>query len=174
MARDTLERLIRDVPDFPKPGILFKDITPVLEDAAALRAVIDAMAEQWRDRGVTHVVGVESRGFIFGTGVAYAMDVGLVLVRKPGKLPRETSTVSYQLEYGSDSLEMHVDALGPEDRVVIIDDVLATGGTAGAVARMVVASGARVEGIAFVLELSGLSGRAALPEGLAVHSLLTV
>ena len=104
MAEATLRRLTLDVPDFPKPGIVFKDITPVLEDPAALKEVIDAMAAHWTGRGITRVVGIESRGFIFGAALAYAMDLGLTLVRKPGKLPRETRSVSYELEYGSDSL----------------------------------------------------------------------
>ncbi|MGM0576351.1 MAG: adenine phosphoribosyltransferase [Myxococcota bacterium] len=174
MPRATLERLIHDVPDFPKPGIVFKDITPVLEDGAALRLVVDAIADWWRDAGITKVVGIESRGFIFGTAVAYAMGIGEVLVRKPGKLPRKTNSVSYDLEYGQDSLEMHTDAVGPDDKVLIIDDVLATGGTAAAVAKMVRETGAELAGFAFVLELGFLGGRRSLPDDIEVQSLLVV
>lgn len=174
MARETLLRLIRDVPNFPKPGIVYKDITPVLEDPAALRRVVDAMATYWHGRGVSKIVGIESRGFIFGAAVAYAMGTGLVLVRKPGKLPCATRGVSYDLEYGSDRLEMHDDALGASDRVVVIDDVLATGGTAGAVADLIRDTGATVEGFAFVLELAALEGRRHLDHGTEIHTLLVV
>ncbi len=174
MADGTLRRLIVDVPDFPKPGIVFKDITPVLSDAEGLREVVDAVADAWRGRGITRVVGIESRGFIFGAAVAYALGVGLVLVRKPGKLPRATIGVSYDLEYGQDRLEMHEDSLGAGDRALVVDDVLATGGTAAAVAGMVRAQGADLAGFAFVIELDFLSGRARLPDGVEIQSLLHV
>jgi adenine phosphoribosyltransferase len=167
---DTLNRLIRDVPDFPKPGIVFKDITPVLADAAALREVVDALAEPWKKAGVNRIVGIESRGFIFGAAVAYAMGVGLDLVRKPGKLPRKTHGVAYDLEYGTDTLEIHDDALGPDARVAVIDDVLATGGTAEAVGKLIALSGATLCGYGFVLELDFLNGRKRLGD-LPVHSL---
>lgn len=174
MAEETLRRLIRDVPDFPKPGIVYKDITPVLEDPAALKEVIDALAASWADKGITRLVGIESRGFIFGAALAYAMDLGLTLVRKPGKLPCETRSVSYELEYGTDTLEMHVDTVGASDRVLIIDDVLATGGTAAAVCELVQSTGATVAGLAFALELGFLSGRDKLPAGTEIQSLMIV
>jgi len=174
MAEATLRRLTLDVPDFPKPGIVFKDITPVLEDPAALKEIIDAIASHWADRGITRIVGIESRGFIFGAALAYAMDLGLTLVRKPGKLPRETRSVSYELEYGSDNLEIHVDAVGPADRVLIVDDVLATGGTAEAVCKLIAGTGADVAGLAFALELGFLPGRDKLPAGAEVQSLMIV
>jgi adenine phosphoribosyltransferase len=171
MVVDTLRRLTRDVPDFPKEGIVFKDITPVLEDAAAFREVIDAMAEQWNGRDIQQIVAIESRGFIFGSALAYAMNVGLVLVRKPGKLPCETRSISYSLEYGMDTLEIHVDALSPGQRVLILDDVLATGGTAAAVAQLVAQTGAVIDGFAFALELCFLQGKAKLPQGIDIGSL---
>ena len=156
------QTLLKDVPDFPKPGIVFKDITPVLADRVALNAVIAELCDPWKDHGITHVVGVESRGFIFGTGMAQGLNAGLILVRKPGKLPRETHQVSYELEYGTDSLELHIGDLNPGDRVVISDDVLATGGTAEATARLIAQSGATLVGFSFVLELGFLAGRSRL------------
>jgi adenine phosphoribosyltransferase len=168
------EHLIADVPDFPKPGIVFKDITPVLSDAAGFRCVVDALAADWRGKGLTQVVGVESRGFIFGAGLAYALGVGLALVRKKGKLPRETRSVRYDLEYGTDELEIHADAFKLGDRALIIDDVLATGGTAAGTAELVRGAGAELVGMAFVLELDFLRGRDKLPGGLDVRSLLHV
>lgn len=174
MVQATLDRLMRDVPDFPKPGIVFKDITPLLEDPAGLREVIDAMVEPWQGRGITRLVGVESRGFLFGAAMAYAMGCGLALVRKPGKLPGETRAVDYELEYGTDRLEMHVDAVRPNDVVLIVDDVLATGGTAEATARLVTDCGAKVGGFSFLLELGFLSGRSRLPEGVDVEVLRTL
>ena len=174
MAEATLRRLTLDVPDFPKPGIVFKDITPVLEDPDAFKEVIDAIAAHWEGQGITRLVGIESRGFIFGSALAYAMGLGLTLVRKPGKLPRETRSVSYELEYGTDNLELHVDAVGPDDTVLIVDDVLATGGTAAAVCELITSTGARVGGLAFALELGFLPGRAKLPQGSQIQSLMVV
>ncbi len=173
MAIDTLNRLILDVPDFPKPGIVFKDICPVLEDPEGMRTVVDALAASWSGTGLTRIVGIESRGFIFGAAVAYAMGLGLALVRKPGKLPRETFDMSYELEYGTDRVEMHTDAVGPADRVLVLDDVLATGGTAEAVGRLCAKAGAQVVGYGFVLELAALGGRGRLSDAL-VQSLLIV
>jgi adenine phosphoribosyltransferase len=164
--------LIADVPDFPKPGIVFKDITPVLADPSAYRELNSELCGPWVDAGITHVVGVESRGFIFGTSMAQQLDVGLVLVRKPGKLPRATRSVSYELEYGTDSLEIHVDDLKPGDRVLISDDVLATGGTAEATAKLIAESGATVVGFSFVIELGFLSGRDRLADFGSVDSCL--
>ncbi|MBD91123.1 MAG: adenine phosphoribosyltransferase [Deltaproteobacteria bacterium] len=171
MIEETLDRLMRDVPDFPKPGIVFKDITPLLADASALREVAQAMAAPWRDRGVTHVVGVESRGFLFGTAVAMELGVGLILVRKPGKLPCPTYSADYTLEYGTDRLEIHQDALDSGSNVVVVDDVLATGGTAGAVAELIAQGGGQLAGFGFLLELGFLAGREKLPSGAAVESL---
>jgi adenine phosphoribosyltransferase len=153
--------LIRDIPDFPRPGIVFKDITPVLADGKALRWMVGQLAERYRGR-VDAVVGIESRGFIAGAPVAYALELGLVVVRKPGKLPHETHTVSYELEYGQDSLEIHRDALLAGQRVVIVDDLLATGGTARATVDLVHAVGAEVVECAFLIELGFLGGAARL------------
>lgn len=163
---------IKDVPDFPKPGILFKDITPLLSAPEVLSAIIDHLAAHFADSGITHLAGVESRGFIFGTALAYKMGVGLVLVRKPGKLPRETHSVSYELEYGTDTLEVHKDDLGEGDKVLIIDDLLATGGTAEAAGRLIQATGADVAGLCVIIELAFLNGRDRLGT-LPVHSLAT-
>ncbi len=163
---------VRDVPDWPKPGIVFKDVTPLLSDATGFRAVIDDLAARLRPYAPTQVVAVESRGFLFGSVLAYALGAGLTLVRKPGKLPRATRRAEYALEYGTDALEMHVDALGPEDRVVVLDDVLATGGTAVAVRELVTGCGASVAAFGFVLELGFLGGRDRLAA--PVESLVTL
>lgn len=168
-----LASLIRDIPDFPKEGILFKDITPLLADPAGLHEVIDRIAEAYAGTGVTKVMGAEARGFILGSAVAYAMGVGFVPARKPGKLPHDTTSAEYALEYGTDSLEMHVDAVDGSDRVLIVDDVLATGGTAAAKGELVRASGAEVVGFAFLLELDFLNGREKLA-GSKVVSLIHV
>lgn len=157
-----IRTLVRDIPDFPKPGILFRDITPVLADAEALSAVIDALAALARVHGATRVVGIESRGFILGTPVAARLGLPFVPVRKPGKLPHERTRVEYALEYGTDALEMHVDALEPGDRVVIIDDLLATGGTAEAACRLVEQSDAEVAAVVVMIELCDLGGSARL------------
>ncbi len=151
--------LLRDVPDFPEPGVVFKDITPMLDDAEAFGTVVRDLAAPFADQGVTHVVGIESRGFIMGAPVALALGAGFIPVRKPGKLPYTTVSQSYDLEYGSDTIEMHVDAVGPGDRVLIVDDVIATGGTASATLQLVRSRGAEVVGIAAYVELSFLNGR---------------
>lgn len=167
---------LRDVPDFPKPGIVFKDLTPLLADVEAFRFTVDALAErvgQVPDRSVEKVVGVEARGFIFASAVAYRLGSGLVPVRKPGKLPWRTATETYELEYGTDSLEIHEDAISSGDDVYVIDDVLATGGTAAATCRLVERLGGRVAGVGFVVELGFLGGRAKLPD-YDVVSLITV
>ena len=173
MARETLLKLLKDVPDFPKPGIVYKDITPVLEDPAAFAEMVDAMKDCWARHGINRIVGVESRGFIFGAALAYAMGIGLTLVRKPGKLPRETRSVTYALEYGTDTLEIHDDSLKHGDRVLVVDDVLATGGTAAGVAELIAGCGADVVGYTFVLELGFLGGRDKL-DGVTVQSLLVL
>ena len=166
-----LESYIRDVPDFPKPGILFKDITPLLADSQAFAASLDALAKPFRDKGITRIVGIESRGFIFGAGVARILDAGFVPIRKPGKLPWTTRRNEYVLEYGTDALEIHDDALSTNDRVVVIDDVLATGGTATAAAALVRGLGAELAGIAVVIELAFLEPRKRF-EGVEIHSLI--
>lgn len=176
-ARAALERLIRDVPDFPEPGVMFKDITPVLADCEAFHAVVEAMAEAGRDADgatvVDRVLGMEARGFLLGAPIALALGVGFVPVRKAGKLPAETYGVTYDLEYGSATLEMHTDALRPGDRVLLVDDVLATGGTIAATAELVERSGAHVHGVSVLMELGFLDGRAAIGD-LPLSTLLTV
>lgn len=170
MTTHELRHYIRDVPDFPKPGILFKDITPLLRSPDALGAACDALAEPYRNAGVSNVVAIESRGFIFGSCVARSLGAGFVPIRKPGKLPWTTRRNEYKLEYGSDVLEIHDDALSADDRVVIIDDVLATGGTAAAAAALVKEFGAKLVGTGFVIELGFLEGRKKLD--VPVHSLI--
>lgn len=162
---------IRDVPDFPKPGILFKDITPLLLNAPLFRRAIDLMAAPFRAAGVTRVVSIESRGFLLGAPIALGIEAGLVPIRKPGKLPAARGRVEYALEYGTDALEMHQDAVSGRDRVLIVDDVLATGGTAQAAAKLVRNHGADVVGFTFLIELDFLKGRARL-EGERIEALL--
>jgi len=168
----SIRSLIRDVPDFPKPGIIFRDITPALEDPSAFAQIVDAFAERFAEAGATKIAGIESRGFIFSAALAYRMGCGLVLVRKRGKLPRETFSASYALEYGEDTLEVHQDALDATDRVVLLDDVIATGGTARAATELVRKSGAEVAAFGALIELVALGGRAQL-DGVALHALLT-
>ncbi len=167
-----LRSLIRDIPDFPEPGILFRDITPLLHNAEALRLVNDELASRAREFGATVIAGIEARGFIFGVPVAERLGVPFLPVRKPGKLPAESASVSYALEYGEDSLEMHRDPGVEGHRVAIIDDLLATGGTAAASARLIESCGGTVAGAAFVIELGDLGGRAAL-EGYPIAVLTT-
>jgi adenine phosphoribosyltransferase len=168
---EDLKKLIREVPDFPKPGILFYDITTLLKDKCGFRAVIDALKDHYKDARPDTILGIEARGFIFAPALAYALGTGFVPIRKPKKLPAESVKVSYDLEYGSDSLEMHKDALDGGRRVLIVDDLLATGGTAAAAARMVQNVGGNVAGIGFVIELAFLNGRKKL-DGFDVFSLL--
>jgi adenine phosphoribosyltransferase len=165
---------IRDIPDWPKEGVVFKDITPLLASPEAFKATIDTLAEAYADAGVTKVMGAEARGFIFGGALAYRLGAGFVPARKPGKLPWKTTSVSYELEYGTDSLEVHADALGDDDIVLIVDDVLATGGTAGAKAELINATGATVAGFAFLIELDFLGGRQKLPADSRIVSLIHV
>jgi len=150
---------VKDVPDFPKKGVVFKDITPLLSDPKAFRAAIEAMAAPFKSRGITLVAGVESRGFLFASSIAGALDAGVLLIRKKGKLPRKTLSVSYDLEYGVDTLELHADAAGRGDNVLLADDVLATGGTAKASCELIEKLGAKVAGAAFLIELGFLKGR---------------
>ena len=168
---DALEQLIRDVPDFPKPGILYRDITTLLRDPAGLRMAIDSLSEPYRETALDYVVGIESRGFILGAAVADRLGAGFVPVRKPGKLPAATVSASYVLEYGTDTLEMHRDAVEAGRRVLIVDDLLATGGTARAAVNLVRECGAEVAGVAFLIELEALNGRAQLP-GEQLHTVI--
>jgi adenine phosphoribosyltransferase len=162
MTTDAFSRLraaIRDVPDFPKKGIIFKDITPILSDASLFKLAIDVFVESCADLRVTKVVGIDARGFIFGAAVAYAMGLGFVPIRKKGKLPYQSQSVAYQLEYGEAIAEMHTDALSPGERVVLVDDLLATGGTAAAAAKLIAQVGAVLVEAQFLVELGFLSGR---------------
>src|SRR4051812_17611480 len=168
---EPLKKMIREVPDFPKKGILFYDITTLLKDKKGLATLIDAMAEYYFDKGVDIIVGIEARGFIFGPALAYRLNAGFVPVRKPKKLPGETHKITYQLEYGSDSLELHKDAVVRGQRVVIVDDLLATGGTAAATVQLVQQAGGEVAGLGFVVELDFLKGREKL-SGYDVFTLL--
>jgi adenine phosphoribosyltransferase len=168
---DEIRARIRDVPDFPEKGVVFKDITPVLADSRLFKQVVDAFADQWRAERVAKVVGIESRGFLFAAPLAYALGAGLCIVRKPGKLPWKTIRQVYQLEYGEDALELHIDAIGPGERVLVVDDVLATGGTADAVGKLVATQGAHLLGFSFLLELAFLHGARRLGDR-RVHSLL--
>lgn len=161
MSMDQVQRLIRDVPDFPKPGVLFKDITPVLSNPQAFQSMINHLAELVPANS-TRLASIESRGFILGAAVAMKLNMGMVLIRKPGKLPFATLSHSYDLEYGKDTLQIHTDALSDKDRVCIVDDVLATGGTAAAAETLCLELGATVSGFAFLMELGFLNGRAKL------------
>ncbi len=168
---DHFKQLIRNVPDFPKKGILFYDITTLLKDAKALREVLDTLANRYVNQNIDLVVGIESRGFIFAPALAYQIKAGFVPVRKPGKLPAETVKATYDLEYGKDSLEIHRDAIKQGQRVLVVDDLLATGGTAAAVTQLIRQLGGEVAGLAFLVELEFLSGRKKL-SGYDVFSLL--
>ncbi|HEY9813051.1 MAG TPA: adenine phosphoribosyltransferase [Candidatus Sericytochromatia bacterium] len=159
-----VKSLIREIPDFPKPGILFRDITTLLRDPEGLRYTIDTLTENCTGFAPDYVVGMESRGFIFGAPLAYKLGAGFIPVRKPGKLPAAVHTVEYELEYGMDKLEMHQDALRPGSRVLIVDDLIATGGTAAATASLVQQIGCELVGFGFIIELVDLSGRKLLPD----------
>jgi adenine phosphoribosyltransferase len=167
-----LSRYVRDVPDFPKPGVVFRDLTPMLADAHAFAAAIDALVEPFRTAGVERVVGIEARGFIFGAAAAHALGAGFVPMRKPRKLPAKTIGVDYELEYGSDRLEMHADAFVRNERVLIVDDVLATGGTLAAAARLCALAGAAVVGAALVAEIGFLGGRSRWASDAPLHVVL--
>ena len=170
---EELAALVRDVPDFPEPGVVFKDLTTLLRDAAAFRTVVDAFVAEAGHGEVDQVVGIEARGFFLAAPIAYHIDAGFVPARKQGKLPAETAAVSYDLEYGTATLELHTDAVGPGDRVLVVDDVLATGGTARAVVDLVEGLGATVVGCHFLMELSFLEGRGQLGDT-PVWSMITV
>lgn len=168
-----LASLIRDIPDYPKKGIVFKDIMPLLENGPAFHQAIDELAEHFADSGAQIIVGAEARGFIFGAALAYRMGLGFAAVRKPGKLPYRTREVRYDLEYGSDTLCMHIDALSKGRKVLVIDDLLATGGTLGAVIQMIEEFKAEIVGIGFLIELDFLNGRSKLGKH-NIHSLIHV
>lgn len=169
---DEVRGMIRDIPDFPKPGILFKDITTALKDADTLKKMIDFITETFKNDKIDYIIGLESRGFIFGMPVAYKLDAGFIPVRKPNKLPAKTIKETYTLEYGTDSLEIHEDAVKSGDRVLIVDDLLATGGTAAAACNLVTKTGAEIVGCAFVIELNDLKGRDKLPKDCKIVSMV--
>ncbi len=171
MTVEKMKSAIRDVPDFPKAGIVFKDITPLLQNPSYFKSAVEKMAGPFRRKGITHIASVESRGFIFGAPTAFQLDAGFVPVRKKGKLPYKTAAFDYQLEYGTDTLEIHSDAVDAASRVLIIDDVLATGGTAHATCKLVEKLKAKVVGLSFLVELEFLHGREKLP-GYDVFSLI--
>ncbi len=164
--------LIREVPDFPKPGILFYDITTLLKDAPAFRSIVDELTFRYREKRIAKVIGIESRGFIFGAPLAYRLGAGFIPVRKPGKLPAHTFEVQYNLEYGSNSLTIHRDAIEEGEQVLIVDDLLATGGTAAATVKLVRQLGGQMVGLVFLVELAALKGREKL-NGCDIHSLVT-
>lgn len=166
-----LQAYVRDIPDFPRPGVLFRDITPLLRTPEAFREALQRMTEYARPRDATAVVGIESRGFLFGVPIAERLGLPFVPVRKPGKLPAARMSIEYSLEYGDSQLDIHADALGPGDRAIIVDDLLATGGTAHATCKLVELLGARVDSLLFLIELRGLRGRERLA-GYDVHSVV--
>lgn len=166
-----LKKVIRNIPDFPKKGVVFRDITPLLRDSEAFRYSVDCLAEKYKDVEIDAILGAEARGFIFGSVLAYKLGVGFIPVRKPGKLPFDTCSVSYSLEYGENVLEMHLDAVNPGDKILIVDDLVATGGTAKAKAELVEKRGGEVLGFCFVIELEFLNPRKML-EGYDVFSLV--
>jgi len=168
---EELKKKIREVPDFPSPGILFYDLTTLLKDSESLRTVIDLMTQEYRDREIDQVVAIESRGFIFGPVLAYNLQAGFVPVRKKGRLPAQTISASYDLEYGQDVLEMHTDAIQKGERVLIVDDLIATGGTAAATTQLVHQLGGEIIGLAFIVELEFLKGREKL-DGFEISSIL--
>ncbi|MEO7013164.1 MAG: adenine phosphoribosyltransferase [Dokdonella sp.] len=169
-----LAQWIRDVPDFPTPGIDFKDLSPLLGDGPAFAESIEPLVMPFRDQGISCICGIEARGFIFGAAAALALGCGFVLVRKPGKLPAQTIGIDYSFEYGSDRLEMHVDAFAPGQRVLLVDDVLATGGTLVAAAALVEQAGAEIAGSALILEIAALGGRSRWQRPAPLHSLIVI
>ena len=168
---DHVTSLIRDIPDFPEPGVIFKDITPVLADSRALKSLVDALAEPYRDQGISKVAGIEARGFTLATPVADRLGAGFIPMRKPGKLPWETVREDYSLEYGADALEIHTDATEPGERILIVDDVIATGGTAAAAVRLLRGVSAEVVGFSVFIELVFLDGVSKL-NGVPVNALV--
>lgn len=173
IAIERINNAVKNVPDYPKPGILFKDVTGILDDAEAFTATISLLKEKYENKGFTKIVGTEARGFLFGAPLAYALGIGFVPVRKPGKLPRETFAQQYELEYGMDTLEIHQDALNEQDKVLIVDDLLATGGTIEATASLIRKLGATTTDAAFVISLPDLGGEKKLADlDLSVYSIL--
>lgn len=170
---ELVKSMIRDVPDFPKPGIIFKDITTALKEPQTFKRIVDFFTEEYKNKGIDYVAGIESRGFMFGAPLAYNIGAGFIVIRKPGKLPAEVEKVTYDLEYGSDSIEIHSDAIEPGKKVLIIDDLLATGGTAAAACQLVEKVGGEIVSIAFVIELDFLNGREKLPKGKNVVSMVS-
>ena len=169
---EIVKKTIRTIPDFPQEGIMFRDITTVLKDAEGLKHTVDFLTEQFKDKNIDYVAGIESRGFIFGTPLAYNLGAGFIVIRKPGKLPAEVEKVSYELEYGQDTLEIHKDAIEKGKKVLIIDDLLATGGTACAACELVEKVGGEIAGIAFIIELEALEGRKKMPENVDVVTMV--
>lgn len=168
---EDIKKMIRNIPDFPKEGIIFRDITTAIKDKDTMKKIVDLMADEYKNEKIDYVAGIESRGFIFGMPIAYKLGCGFIPIRKPGKLPAETISQEYSLEYGTDKIEIHKDAIKKGDRVLIVDDLLATGGTAAAAAKLVSSTGELV-GISFLIELEDLKGREKLPEGVKVSSLV--
>ena len=166
-----VESKVRDIVDFPKKGIIFRDITTAVKDAKALQFMVDFLVQQYEDKKIDYVAGIESRGFIFGAPLAYKLNAGFILIRKPGKLPADTISKEYELEYGTDKIEMHADAVEPGKNVLVIDDLLATGGTVDAACKLLKKAGANVVGAGFIIELSDLGGRKKL-EGIDVTSMI--
>lgn len=166
-----VESKVRDIVDFPKKGIVFRDITTAVKDAKAMQFMIDFLVQQYEDKKIDYVAGIESRGFIFGAPLAYKLGAGFILIRKPGKLPADTISQEYELEYGTDKIEMHADAVEPGKNVLVIDDLLATGGTVDAACKLIKKAGANVVGAGFIIELSDLGGRKKL-EGIDVTSMI--
>ena len=171
IKKSDLKDHIRDIPDFPKEGIIFKDITTLLKESQAFKKSIDLLVKKFKKEKIEYVVGVEARGFIFGAVIAYKLGAGFIPVRKKGKLPHKTKRISYALEYGTDELEIHEDAIVPKSRVLIVDDLLATGGTVKAVCDLVKGQGAQIAGVAFLVELSFLNGKSKLKD-LPVYSVI--
>ena len=167
-----IKSLIRDIPDFPKPGIIYRDITTLLQSSEGLSYVIDHFSDEYSDQKIDYVIGIESRGFIFGAPIAYKIGAGFVPVRKAGKLPAEIHSIEYELEYGTDCLEIHQDAIQAESRILIVDDLIATGGTAAATAALIGKLGCKIIGFAFIIELLRLEGRSKLPNA-PIKSMVT-
>lgn len=168
-----VEKTIRDIVDFPKKGIIFRDITTAVKDKEALRRIVNFLTEKFKDKDIDYVAAVESRGFIFGSALAYNLNAGFILVRKPGKLPAKTISEEYSLEYGTDKIEIHEDAIEKGKNVLVIDDLLATGGTVNACCKLIKKTGANIVGCAFVIELADLKGREKLPKDIDVISMIT-
>ena len=169
---EDIKKMIRNIPDFPKEGIIFRDITTAIKDKDTMKKIVDLMADEYKNDKIDYVAGIESRGFIFGMPIAYKLGCGFIPIRKPGKLPAKTISREYSLEYGTDKIEIHKDALKAGDRVLVVDDLLATGGTATAACELVKDTGATLVGVSFVIELEALEGRKKLPKDLKVSTLV--